>query len=721
MVALRRFLVDSKSFSIHDIILSNWQIIDAVGKAWESALTSKIEPPAASLTETVPFLDVWLSVASGEFHRVQKLIPTLNWQGGLLGVRLRFEPYDEPVLLQEYCAARFRNAETQKAAGNAGAAISLWPQSLMDYLDRRMGKHFKVRAYLLDRTKLTDPVGGLAQPQALSPTDEPIDGNPLDDLIQIDEISAQRGFGQAAGSRPSRDGDVAGATPDSRIGRKLSTQLRSYYDKHLDPLDTPDASDLEALRALEDARKAFDERLTHCFDRALKELEGLGYPGVTDPKLSVSTNIRLQDGLNHASAVQYVVPSTGGSLLRLPEDSNGLGYQNLVSMVFALMSYRDSWMREGKASSGENATLASPPPLHLVLVEEPEAYLHAQVQQVFIKHAYAVLRNHKDIKAYTELATQLVVSTHSSHVAHASDFSSLRYFRRLPATEASSVPTASVVNLSAVFGAEDRTAKFVSRYLKVTHCDLFFADGVVMLEGSAERILVPHFVEERHAYEYLRKCYISWLEIGGSHAHRLRGLIEHLGISTLIVTDLDAKNPQTNQTVAVARGQMQEARNETLRSWAPKIEKVDELLDLAEERKAVTYPSNYSVRVAYQLPTNITFKSVTGEALAYTFEDALFYQNMDFFRDRAATGLAGRFRRCIDDAADLADLTDQVREAIKTGDKADFALELLYAEDIDKLVVPAYIDGGLQWLSAQLRRKEDELAPKIVPPAVAAE
>jgi len=233
-----------------------------------------------------------------------------------------------------------------------------------------------------------------------------------------------------------------------------------------------------------------------------------------------------------------------------------------------------------------------------------------------------------------------------------------------------------------------------------------------LIEGSAERILVPHFVEERDAYEYLRKCYISWLEIGGSHAHRLKGLIEHLGLTTLIITDLDAKNPETNEAVPVTRGDNQEARNETLRNWAPKIASVDDLLDLSEGKKAVDYPNYYSVRVAYQLPVIVEFKSSPVEALPYTFEDALFYQNVDFFKDRSGSGLAGQFRRCLDEATAFADLTGSVRKAIKGGDKADFALELLYADDIEKLVVPAYINHGLKWLAGQLKRKEEELAPK---------
>ena len=70
--------------------------------------------------------------------------------------------------------------------------------------------------------------------------------------------------------------------------------------------------------------------------------------------------------------------------------------------------------------------------------------------------------------------------------------------------------------------------------------------------------------------EYLRSCYITWLEIGGSHAHRFKGLVETLGLTTLIITDLDAKDPKTNTVEKPVLGKGLEARNETLRTWAPR-------------------------------------------------------------------------------------------------------------------------------------------------------
>lgn len=718
MAALHKFLVDPRGFTINDLSLTHWNEINARGENWEVAYLAQTDLPPAGLDVLVPQIDVWLEVGEGEMHHVQKLLPTLDWNSGPLGVRMRYEPNDMAALQQEYLAARSKRTETLRAAAEAAATagaasppnLELWPQTLMEFLDRRMKALFRVKAYILDPARLQEPEGGRARMQSLSSTSEPVDGNPLEGLVRINEISAQRGLGMPS---PRSDGDER--VLEARSGRRLSGQLRSYYDNHLDWQDTPELTDLKALEAIDQARRAFDERLAESFQKALTELTKLGYPGVSDPKLRIATKLRLQDGLSHDSAVQYEIAGGGPTAVhRLPEDSNGLGYQNLVSMVFALMSYRDAWMQVGKAKPSGSVP-GQPAPLHLVLIEEPEAYLHAQVQQVFIRHAYDVLRNLPQLGASPAFATQLVVSTHSSQIAHASDFASLRYFRRLPAETNAPIPISSVVNLSDVFGdAKDQTARFVARYLKATHCDLFFADGAVFIEGAAERILVPHFVEERKDFEYLRSAYISWLEIGGSHAHRFRKLVEALGLTTLIITDLDAKDPTTGKAVLPARGKGQEARNETVRTWAPKKVLVDELLDLKEEDKAVQHPGGYSVRTAYQGPVDVTVGKDTGELLANTFEDAVLYSNLAFFEGRAGTGLAKAFKEVVEQATSISDLASKAREAIGTGNKAEFALDLLFSEDVQTLAPPKYIRDGLLWLIAQLERKEAELAPKAV-------
>lgn len=731
MVALRRFLLAPGDFSIYDFTLCHWSTINAMGDSWEQALGANQPLPKVEMDDVLPFLDIWLNVANGELHHVQKLLPTLDWAGGTLGVRLRFEPKDREVLQRAYLKARDDRAKVLLAPeGDAvpvGAApgpsteeeaqftFPLWPQSLTDFLTRRhlLRGHFAVKAYLLDPARLADPVGGYARPQNLSQLSEPVEGDPFKGLIQINEISAQRGFGQASGSGLSTDVDDGSDLTDAPGGRKLSAQLRTYYARHLDPSEHPEPKDLAALKALHEAERAFEKRLNDSFEAPLKELEEIGYPGVTDPKLTINTRIKATDGLNHGAAVQYEVPTHAGASAaphRLPEDSNGLGYQNLVSMVFALMGFRDRWMRVGKAADSLAEADAFVPPLHLVLIEEPEAHLHAQVQQVFINKAYEILRKHKDLGESTAHRTQLVVSTHSSHLAHECEFSSLRYFRRMPAPkEQGAVPLTSVVNLSTVFGDAEPTQRFVKRYLKATHCDLFFADGAVLVEGPAERMLVPHFVREHQKYEHLQRCYITWLEIGGSHAHRLRSLLEHLGLTTLVITDLDAMAAKgSTDAVVPQRSASLRTRNQTLKTWLPNEESLDALLSMTADRLVLQDPSGYGIRVAYQQPVGVIFKSAGPvEAIPNTFEDALLYANIDLFQKLTGAGLIDKFKTSLKNSADVGTLATELHKNLGRGSaKAELALELMYSDEIDAIKVPDYIDAGLLWLADQLKRKE---------------
>ncbi|HZL41317.1 MAG TPA: AAA family ATPase [Pseudolabrys sp.] len=722
MVALRHFLVDRGKISTYDFTLSLWQKINSIGAAWETgAGKNPAEPPTLSQWgDTLPSLDVWLDVASSEIHYVSKLLPTLEWKGGLIGVRLRFEPKDVVELHKQYLTA-INDAKKAKEGSGGKSGVKLWPQNMVEFLERQMRSLFTVRGYVLDPTKCVPAQNGIAKPQPLPHEAEPLEGDPFDGLIRIDEISAQRGFSDSAAKSDLVPGDGA-KTATRRESRRLSEQLRAYYADHLDPFDSPDPSDLVALKAIEDAQAAFDERLESCFQAALKEVQGLGYPGVTDPRLKISTRIRPADGLDHDSAVQYLLDSapggTPGQALLLPEDYNGLGYQNLISIVFRLMSFRDAWMRVGKAgkSRARGTEIEKPlPPLHLVLVEEPEAHLHAQVQQVFIRKAYAILRAHPDLGESASLTTQLVVSTHSSHVAHETAFECLRYFRRLPANAAGDVPISTVVNLSEVFGKKDETQRFVTRYLRATHCDLFFADAAILVEGPAERILIPHFI--RTHFSTLHQCYITLLEIGGSHAHRLEPLIKHLGLLTLIVTDLDASNASTKKAEPPARAKSQITANATLRTWAPKETEIDKLLDLTEAAKILTYDPLSCIRVAYQCPVKITIgKKENIEALPSTFEDALVLENLPIFSALDGTGLIAKFRDAIKAHNDVAALGQALFESLRDGKKAEFALEMLELSETDKLRVPIYIDEGLKWLESQLKKKQEVVIVAVPEP-----
>ena len=101
------------------------------------------------------------------------------------------------------------------------------------------------------------------------PDIDPLNKDPFDDLIKIDVITAQRGFSDPKTEDESHSGFAS-----------LSTQLRRYFSKHLNPSEAPDASDIEALEAIEAAKTVFNEKLVTSFKPAIGELEGLNYPGI---------------------------------------------------------------------------------------------------------------------------------------------------------------------------------------------------------------------------------------------------------------------------------------------------------------------------------------------------------------------------------------------------------------------------------------------------------
>ena len=746
LIALRSFLKQGISaFSKNDLTLSRWQEVNEIGIGWaaDPTVTS-----AGALARVLPSLDVWLFVEDDEVHRVSSLIPALDWTGGLVGVRFAMQPRDEENLarvfheawsatqsLKQAWRAKVPSSTTldtgsshtvavvpgdepaphgsgrgtsneevtaevdEPRIGTGGAHdLSLWPDDLMDFLSKHFQTHLELRQYVLDPARFQPPKNDRACVQDLPEDAQPLTSNPLANIVLIDEINAQRGLGDAGES--SADA-ASGRISDTA---RLSRQLSDYYTKHLDPAENPGPEDLDALATIAVAQKEFDGRLKQAFKVAFDEMTDLSYPGVTDPRIRVASKLSASESLKHESAVSFELDNLGGLVsndMYLPEGQNGLGYQNLISMVFRLMSFRDRWLRVGKAA--QLLSDESIQPIHLVLVEEPEAHLHVQVQQVFAKKAYDVLRNHADLSSKPELTTQLVISTHSSHIAHELPYGSLRYFRRLQAgTDGIGVPTSNVINVDLAYGATEDTQRFVTRYLRVQHADIFFADALILVEGSAEKMLVPLFIKNHHPALY--QAYVTMLEIGGSHAHRLRPLIDALKIPTLVVTDLDPKS-QLGLNEPTQRGVGQASGNPTLKSWSDMTIDVDSLLEAGPESKIKHGDGHYAVRFAYQTPVAVALGTTTEEALPSTFEDALAFENIAFFKGLAGVGLTKKIGGILASETSATSAAEKLHAALKTGSKAELALDIMMASDFETMKPPRYIEEGLSWLEERMKKQ----------------
>lgn len=684
--ALFVFLKCPDSMKIRDISKQHWKKIKQLGEQIEKKFPTSDEAQEHSklLASLLPVLDIKIVAGANEAYKVRDILPDLEWRGGALYVRITYETVDISRMCHEFCDAR---SVVSKHKGS----VSLWPKDLYDFLDkgRNFSKFIKQQHYILSHQEPATGVGEFGGDIL-----QPLKSEVLKKLIRVDVISEQRGLGA------EDNADQKGLYSEKQ---RLNNLLRSYYDHILNPEEFPEAEDLAVLGQQQSLELDFTKRLNAQFKSPLKELESMGYPGIGgNPTVEISAKISGTDALHKSSSVQYRFDKNEDEFL--PESYLGLGYQNLIYLTFRLLEFRDKWMRVGKSAFSGKGNEEQIEPIHLVLIEEPEVNLHAQVQRVFVSKAYNTLRNHPSLRAagtkedISEYQTQLVISTHSSHIINDIDFKDLRYFRRNDADPELTMSYTSIANMSDLFSKPREELLFVKKHLKLTHCDIFFADAVIFLEGQAESLLVPEFISKQ--FPNLSNRYISMLEISGAHTHKYRELVEQLGVTTLVLTDIDSVS-EAGLSCSPQIGCGQKTSNETLKKWHPKKEIIDELVAL-KEADHQTIRNRAPVHIAYQKPTQMSGQNV----LSRTFEDALILANLenDFFLAKEPIKAA---KIAFEDGSkSLSESLYQYVQGLKKGDFAFGCLFYLAGKEGSSFNPPGYIRDGLTWL-------ESHLSPKV--------
>ncbi|MCE4373728.1 AAA family ATPase [Xanthomonas hortorum pv. hederae] len=486
LTALRHFLSESVAFGAFDISLSQWPALRELGIKWEALtedpataapkLDDDWEGQLATLLSAMPTLDLWFDAEAGMFHYVRPFLSKLVWKGGAVGIRLRLEPAIDVASLQELAWAYNLARQPVKDMSSESQA---WPIDLLDYWLREPRKLGQVRPYSLDAAN--NPIQGIKtyQTQVLAVGAKPADRKHLARLIRVDFVAAQRGLG-------SEEADSRSTSSSHPVGL-FSAQLLKFARQHLNVAVTGHGQRADLIQAVASAQMDLDQKIHDALAASVEEVKLLGYPGIHDPQeIRFRTRIHTADLLDHGTAVQYSMKGGNGEDL-LPEFSIGLGYQNLQSLSYQLVSFKTARM---------NPETGSPPPVHLVMIEEPEAHLHVQVQRIFPDKAHKLISPAD--KDASSLKSQLLISTHSSHLAHAEDFDRLRYVRRVLPSTSHLTPSTEVVDLGEVFGNDDDTRQFAERYFRVQHTDLLFANAAIFVEGVAERMLVPLFMELKY-------------------------------------------------------------------------------------------------------------------------------------------------------------------------------------------------------------------------------
>ncbi|MEC6742973.1 ATP-dependent nuclease [Pseudomonas qingdaonensis] len=304
--------------------------------------------------------------------------------------------------------------------------------------------------------------------------------------------------------------DVQGALRDAE------KDLSSWRNSPLRPLIE------ELSESLEDEAR---EEIQAQVDEAQRELAG--HRDVVATAERISERLIAIAGEQHAVPVMLgLAPTRVDALLRslrllLDNGIRGIGDASLgtANLIFlALKSLElDRLVYDGERDHT------------FFVVEEPEAHLHPHVQRLVYR--YFLGTGGANAEENTPLTT--ILTTHSPHIASVTPIRSIVLLRH----DSEEGKTIAVSTANAPFTQRDE--EDLQRYIDVTRGEIFFSRGVILVEGDAERFLVPAFADALDIP--LDRLGITVCSIGGTNFTPYVKLLgpQGLDIPHVILTDRD--------------------------------------------------------------------------------------------------------------------------------------------------------------------------------------
>jgi len=191
-------------------------------------------------------------------------------------------------------------------------------------------------------------------------------------------------------------------------------------------------------------------------------LERIAQRGDTEVRVNVG-ELTTRDACLSPSTVTRLLLGIGD---RLSLDLNGMGYNNIIYMATAM----------GDLQQFKSLDLQS---YNALLVEEPEAHLHPQLQRLVCRFFEAVCD-----PGCTETSVQVFVTSHSPTLTCKVPLDCLVILHESP-EGVRTLPLGSITELTPQDKAD------LQRYLDVTRSQLLFAKGVLLVEGISEALLMP--------------------------------------------------------------------------------------------------------------------------------------------------------------------------------------------------------------------------------------
>ena len=461
----------------------------------------------------------------------------------------------------------------------------------------------------------------------------------------------------------------------SKLSEKYFDISKTKNDKEFDDL----------IQAIENT----DEKLNNLYNGKSKNQVGI-FSGITGKikefsgnsnEINIYINSQIQEKELFKSSSRLFFDY---NRIKLPENHNGLGYLNLIGMIFEIENIVNDFINNVSD-------------INILYIEEPEAHTHPQLQYIFIRNIKKLIDSYRK----SSIKLQTLITTHSSHIVSECNFNDIRYFVK----NNEGVESKNIEILKENYKDDEQAYKFLKQYLTLNNAELFFSEKVIFVEGTTERILLPYMMKKIDLEDKTKKFLpllsqnISIIEIG-NYAQIFKKFIEFLNIKVLIITDIDAakemitkdnkRETEKCNPVEATKSTNFSIKNylgETLKS-KNKNNEFKKIATLSKKEKIVKCGSS-EIMIAYQVKEE--------GYQASSFEDAFISINYDFIKENKngfSEGLKNQ-KKLNEEEIDFYELTQKC-----INKKSSFAIEILLCSDenYSDWKIPKYIKEGLEWL-----------------------
>lgn len=343
---------------------------------------------------------------------------------------------------------------------------------------------------------------------------------------------------------PAKDDDFefsiyGGDRPENRIGYDLRKRMPIEVFHALRDVEGDLARWMKSpLKPLLDRAKANLERteLQELADRLSRENDNIANLAPIN-ELARNINSKIIDLAGTSQAVETALgfsPADPDKLLRglrlLLDGKNrdiseaSLGTANILYLILRNLEL-DSLIGDG---SRDHTFLG---------IEEPEAHLHPHIQRLVYRN-YLKLRQpvNKDHGNNTVRAVTYLLTTHSTQIASVAPIKSIILLRK--DTQENATVGVSGANISLTDAERDD----IERYLDVSRAEGLFSRGIILVEGDAEKFLVP-LLAAQAGYD-LDSLGVTVCSVGGTNFTPYVKFFgrQGLNIPFSIITDLDSRN-----------------------------------------------------------------------------------------------------------------------------------------------------------------------------------